>query len=293
MNQLDVDTELGRLRVHVHQAEGTHGYGPGGGSSATGNAPVILWHSMFVDSRSWTRLLPRLGSRPLYVVDAPSSGDSEALAHPSDIDGCARAAVDVCRAALAATDATAVDWLGTAWGGHVGIALAAARPDLVRSLVAISAPTFPVPPPVRRRVRLLLPLYRVLGPRGPVRDAIVETLFTDDTRARDPEAIALLETSLRRSGRAMVPAVRTAILARTDLLPAARRIACPTLFVATDDRGEWTRSEAATAAAELEDGRVASIANARVIPALEQPEATAAVVTSFWADVDRRSTRCR
>lgn len=84
--------------------------------------------------------------------------------------------------------------------------------------------------------------HRLIGPRGPVRSAIVETLFTDATRRDDPDAVSMLDESLRRSGRSMITAVRTAILNRTDLLPAATRIVCPTLLVATDDRGEWTGS---------------------------------------------------
>jgi pimeloyl-ACP methyl ester carboxylesterase len=274
MPSFTVDTELGRLHVGSRQG------------SDRGTAPVVLWHSMFVDSRSWDRLTPLLVDRDLFLVDAPSCGQSEPLRHAADIAACARAAASVAEEVLRRTGARQVDWVGTAWGGHVGMELAATRPDLVRSLVAVSAPTFPVPRALRAKVRLLLPLYRLIGPRGPVRSAIVETLFTDRTRRDDPDTVALLDDSLSKSGRAMVPAVRTAILNRTDLLPAARQITCPTLLVATDDRGEWTGEQALEAADAMRDSRVVTIPAARVIPALEQPRATADAIMAFWAEAD-------
>lgn len=276
MTAFTVDTELGRL--HVEAREG----------SAHQSTPVVLWHSMFVDSRSWGRLVPSLGDRGVYLVDAPSSGRSAPLRVAADIAACARAAATVVEAVGARTGARGVDWVGTAWGGHVGMELAATRPELVRSLVAISAPTFPVPPTLRTKVHLLLPLYRLIGPRGPVRSAIVETLFTDATRRDDPDAVAILDESLRRSGSAMITAVRTAILNRVDLMSAASQIACPTLLMATDDRGEWTGEQAQTAADLMRDARVVTIAGARVIPALEQPAATAGAIIAFWADVAGR-----
>ncbi|GAA1906187.1 alpha/beta fold hydrolase [Williamsia serinedens] len=276
MTAFTVDTELGRL--HVEARAGRDRSRP----------PVLLWHSMFVDSRSWGRLVPLLGDRDVFLVDGPSSGQSEPLRAPADIPACARAAASIVETVGARTGARDVDWVGTAWGGHVGMELAATRPDLVRSLVAISAPTFPVPPALRAKVRVLLPLYRLVGPRGPVRSAIVETLFTDATRRDDPDAVALLDDSLRGSGRAMVAAVQTAILNRTDLLTAATRITCPTLLVATDDRGEWTGGQAQEAAEVMRDARVVTIPAARVIPALEQPRATADAIMGFWAEVAGR-----
>lgn len=73
-----------------------------------------------------------------------------------------------------------------------------------------------------------------------------------------------------------------------DLLPAALRITCPTLLVATDDRGEWAGEQAQAAADVMRDAHVDTIAGARVIPALEQPAATAGAIMAFWADVAGR-----
>lgn len=273
MDDYRVSTELGGLQVRVV------GEGP----------PVALWHSMFVDSCSWDRLVPLLPDRTLHLIDAPSCGASDALTAPSDISACAVAAGRVAEEICDRHGVGALDWVGNAWGGHVGMELAATRPELIASLVSMSAPTFPIDSALRRRIRLLLPLYRCIGPRGPVRSAILDAIVTDRTRAQDPEVVEILDEALRRSGPAMIPAIQTAILRRTDLEWAARQITCPVLFIATDDRGEWTSDEAEAVARTMTDCRVQTVTGARVIPALEQPDATASAIREFWSEVAVRT----
>ncbi len=269
MNEYDMPTRLGRLHIKVT------GTGP----------PVVLWHSMFVDSSSWDRVLPTLaGTRTLYLVDAPSSGSSDPLREAADISGCAGAAVDLLEEMQRRWGFDSVDWLGNAWGGHGGMEVAARRPDLISTLVAISAPTHPIDTALRRKVRMLLPLFRLVGPHGPVRSAIEETIFTDHTRAHDPEAVQSLRDAIGRAGRrATTLAIETAILNRTDLNWAAQALTCPTLFVTTDDRGEWTPEEARAVVATMVDAREVTVSGARVIPALEQPKRLAEVVSEFWS----------
>ncbi len=106
---------------------------------------MVLWDSMVVDSNSWSRVVPALAvHRTLYLVDGPSSGDSDPLDRASDIAGCSDAAAQVLEA-LREQVAGPVDWVGNAWDGHVEMYLAATHPELIASLVAISAPITPDP----------------------------------------------------------------------------------------------------------------------------------------------------
>lgn len=260
-----IATELGELAVHVV------GDGP----------PVVAWHSLFVDSRSWSRLIPLLPNRRFYLIDAPCFGESDRLVKPVDVSACTRAAAQVLDA-LAPELGGPVDWVGNAWGGHVGIELAATRGDLIRSLVSISAPTFPIPASLRIKIHLLLPMYRMFGARGPVRSTIMATLLTDRSRTHDADAVELIDRCLADSAGAAVPAIATCVLNRTDLRWAAREIGCPTLFVATDDRGEWTADQARPIVGQMRSASLRSVAGARVIPALEQPEQLAAHILDFW-----------
>src|ERR1700682_6494022 len=59
-----VSTDLGRL--HARRS----GTGP----------PLVLCHSLFVDSQSWGPLVDALArDRPVYTIDGPSHGKSEAV----------------------------------------------------------------------------------------------------------------------------------------------------------------------------------------------------------------------
>src|ERR1700682_4269706 len=72
-----VSTDLGRL--HVRRS----GTGP----------PVVLWHSLFVDSRSWGPLVDKLArNRTVYTLDGPSHGKSEAIRRDFTFDECVAAA---------------------------------------------------------------------------------------------------------------------------------------------------------------------------------------------------------
>ncbi|KQU03149.1 hydrolase [Rhodococcus sp. Leaf7] len=265
---MDIDTDLGRLHVTIA------GDGP----------PLLAWHSLFVDSTSWNRVLPALaGERTVYMIDAPGCGGSESVREPTTIEACAAAAAQVVEEVTGRVGVPTVDWIGNAWGGHVGMVVAATMPESVRSLVAISSPTHPLGPDLRRKISVLLPLYRLIGPRGPVRSAIEDTLFTEATRASDPEAVDLYRAAVRRAGRGnVITSVRTAAMNRTDLSAAARSIACPVLFLTTDDRGEWTPDEARAVARTMVDAREVTIAGSRVLPAVEQPAAVADAVLHFW-----------
>ena len=72
-----VGTDLGRLSI---QRSGT---GP----------PVVLWHSLFVDSGSWDGLVDALAvERTVYTIDGPSHGKSDAVHRDFTFEECVAAA---------------------------------------------------------------------------------------------------------------------------------------------------------------------------------------------------------
>jgi pimeloyl-ACP methyl ester carboxylesterase len=247
---------------------------------------AVLWHSMFTDSRSWDRVVDDLRvERTLVLIDGYGFGASATLDRvvPEFISGCVQGAVAVVSQIQSELAAGPVDWLGSAWGGHVGMQLAATRPELVRSLTTVSTPVEPAGPSTRRQVRLLLPAYRAIGMRGPVRRGLLDGMLTDHTRCTDLEAVDALVAPMSRANRgAIARTVHSGILNRADLAWAAARVSCPTLMIATDDRGEWSPSQCAETAATMQDARGATIAGSRALPSLECPAELAALVTDFW-----------
>ncbi|GAB3607501.1 hypothetical protein GCM10027413_29100 [Conyzicola nivalis] len=258
-----VSTRLGALRVRII----------GSGTTA------VFWPSMFVDSSTWDTLLPHLdGERRFVLVDGPGLGLSDPLLRRSNIDEAADAAADLL-AGLNITDP--VDWVGNAFGGHVGYKLAA-RPGLLRSLVAISSPVEPISAQIRAQINVLLPLLRVAGPVGPVRSAVISAMLTD-AAARDERIRRVVVESLGRpSRRSLTNALRSFILDRLDVTNELSAIGVPCLYIASDDRGDWSPEEAIRAASRTPVAEAVTVPQARTLIPLEQPALVAAHVNQFW-----------
>ncbi len=262
-----VPTKLGTLRVDA---------------SGTGR-PAVLWHSLFVDSSSWNRVRAALGeSRRLFMIDGPSHGGSAPMTRRFTLDECAGAALDVLDH-LEITEP--VDWVGNAWGGHVGALFAAAHPERCRSLVTIGTPVHALGAPERRRIGAMVSLYRLVGPVGPLAKAVERGLLSPQTRATDPDAVRLVGDGLRHADRrGMYTAMRSVMLARPDLTPVLSDIAAPTLMVTGDELPVLTPSDARAAAAKLPHGTSAVIAATRHLAPLEAATAVVELVVAFWRD---------
>ncbi|MEL4318849.1 alpha/beta hydrolase [Leifsonia sp. YIM 134122] len=265
---LSIPTRLGRLSVRRA--------GPDDG------ALTVLWSSMFVDSHTWDEMLLLLRARPdrsFVLIDPPGLGLSEPLSRRSTIAEAAAAAHDALDELAAGRP---VDWVGNAFGGHVGYELAA-EPGVLRSLAAISSPVEAISPQLRRRIELLAPLLRHVGPVGPVRSAVIDAMLTEQSAA-DPRLRKIVVESLERPGRrSMSFALRSFILDRVDVSHLMPRIQVPSLFVASDDRGDWSPADAErSAAAAGPMVRSTTVRDARTLVPLEQPEALAAELLAFW-----------
>ena len=260
-----VPTKLGTLRVDA---------------SGTGR-PAVLWHSLFVDSKSWNRVRAALGeSRRLFMIDGPSHGGSAPMTRRFTLDECAGAALDVLDH-LEITEP--VDWVGNAWGGHVGALFAAAHPERCRSLVTIGTPVHALGAPERRRIGAMVSLYRLVGPVGPLVKAVERGLLSPQTRATDPDAVRLVGDGLRHADRrGMYTAMRSVMLARRDLTPALSDLATPTLIITGDELPSFTPSDARTAAAKLPHGTAAVIAGTRHLAPFEAAPSVAELVIDFW-----------
>ena len=190
---MQVDTGIGPVHVEVV------GAGPA----------AVLWHSLFLDSRQWDRVRdPMAAHRTLVLIDGPGHGRGGLPPHRFTFDDCADAAALVLGALGLGQD---VDWVGNAWGGHVGYAYASRYP--ARSLVTIGAPPTPLPPAERRRIALLIAAYRAVGPR-PLTGAVVAALLGPDA---DAHSVAMVRDTFRTNDRTgMQRVMRAMMLQRPD-----------------------------------------------------------------------------
>jgi pimeloyl-ACP methyl ester carboxylesterase len=244
----------------------------------------VLWHELFVDGSSWGYLAPQLlAGRRLLLVDGPGWGRSARLPRHVPPDAATTVAAEVV-AALA--PGTAVDWVGNGWGGRIGMALAATRPELVRSLVAVAASPRPPDPAARKRLRAALPLLFLAGPVPPVARAIFEDLLAPESRTEPGTVGAVVDALALAGSRSRTRAVRAFLLDRpdlTDLLPA---IEAPSLFVTGGDGGEWRPEAAERDAALAPFARAAAVPGSRGLVPLERPGALASLIRGFWSSLE-------
>jgi pimeloyl-ACP methyl ester carboxylesterase len=262
-----VSTSLGPL--HVGQA----GSGP----------PAVLWHSLWVDSRSWGPLVTALATqRRVVTIDGPGYGRSGPIHRDFTLDDCATAAVEVLDRLGISEPA---DWVGNAWGGHVGITLAASRPDRLRSLATIAAPLTPVGR--RQRWTQTYPLalvYRLMGPNRFLTKALFDALLGPKAIAAQPDRAAEMMSAFRAADR---ESIRRTIrfmhswAALTDKLPT---VTVPTLLITGDIADQnWRPADAQAAAATMPNARAVAVTGAgHVGPLLLDVDLIAETIGEFW-----------
>jgi pimeloyl-ACP methyl ester carboxylesterase len=260
-----VPTALGPLRV---QRIGSSG------------PVVVLWHSAFLDARCFWPLAASIGKgRTLLLIDGPGHGGSPGMPGRFTLDDCADAALDV----LDHFGVASADFVGHAWGGHVGVTLAARRTARIRRLVAISSPLSALRPSERVRACLAAAAMGIAG-MDAVRSVVLETMLGDIARASRPDVVDYVSGAIVAQGRKRaIRTVRSALLGRPSLVERLGAIEVATLLVATDDDPTWPVDEARAQASRLRRGDFTIIAGARHLPLLEAPEGTVDAVGSWLA----------
>lgn len=268
MSERLVNTRVGKLKVSVE----------GEGERPT----ALLWHSLFVDERTWGRVLPDLvQDRRLVLVTGPGHGVSGDPGRRYTMDDCAEAALEVLD--TLGIDSP-VDWVGNAWGGHVGITFAARHPDRVRTLVTAGTPIQPYGLADRLSTSLLLAVYRMVGPIAYLTNAVADALLSQSTRTSDPSAVRLVRDCFAGADRVrMTNAVISVSFNRIDLKPVLSAVQAPTLFITGSAHPDWSPEQMRAAAALLPHCATHVVEGAAYLVPLEAPTELAHHVRDFWA----------
>lgn len=257
-----------------------------------GSGPaVLLWHSMLVDRDQWSRVTADLASdHTVILLDGPGHGRSTAPPEHYTLQDCADAAKTV----LAFYSIPSADWVGNAWGGHVGLVFAHRYPAECRSLVAIGTPTIPLSANERFQTRALAAVYRRLGPNRLLGDAIADTLVSRRSRSADPQARQIVKDGFARAGRTgMHRSMHAMMLGRPDLADLLGQVSTPTLFLTGSLDKMWPPKAAAQHAATLPAGASAVVADASRLPPLEQPAEVLSELRRFWAQLPQAAPQAR
>lgn len=265
-----VDTVVGKL--HVTRV----------GDAA--NSPTMLWHSLFLDSRSWCGLDSVLArTRDVITVDGPSHGRSEAIGRDFTFADCVTAAGQV----LDAVGVTGpVDWVGNAWGGHVGIQFALAEPTRVRSLTTIGTPAHALRQAERwLKVVPLVQLYRLFGPIPLLRKPLSDALVGAEAIASTPQVAAeVMRAFVDAPKGSMFRAMRSMMMRRPSMAADMARLTVPVLIIAgRDDVTGWQPADAEAIASTMADARVvAADGSGHSSPLLVDLATVEAALGEFW-----------
>jgi pimeloyl-ACP methyl ester carboxylesterase len=265
-----VSTRLGELNIEQ--------FGSG--------TPALLWHSLWVDSRSWGPLVELLGvHRHVIAIDGPGYGRSSPIHRDFTLDDCASAAIEVLDQ-LGITEP--IDWVGNAWGGHVGITLAADQGSRLRSLVTIAAPL----DPVSRRQRWtqtypLAALYRLFGPNRVLARILFDTLLSSEGIAAQPDRSSEMINAFMRTDRESIRRTIRYMHRWRSLEDKLPDLTVPTLFLTGNLQDQhWQPADAEAAAATMPDCRVVSVSGTGHLgPLLVNVDEIAAAITEFWASL--------
>ncbi len=289
------NVRFGDVEVHVRET-------PGPRDDAS---RVVYLHGLGGSATNWTELAGLLACRAGgLAVDLPGFGLS-----PPSLTPDYRMAKQAEVVANILEGGEPAHLIGNSMGGGIALLLAAARPDLVRTLTLIS-PAMPDLRPDMRRLsdpRMALALLPVVGHRARTglarltpRDQVEQMLrlcFAEPTSVSEARiALAVAELDERNSvpwaGKAVGMAA-TAIFrdwlvpARRSLWSVARRVDVPTLVVwGAQDRVISVRKAPRTAGL-LPRGRLLVLARTGHTAQMEQPVAVARAVLGMWEAVDR------
>ncbi|MGO4445734.1 alpha/beta fold hydrolase [Mycobacterium sp. 2YAF39] len=251
-------------------------------------SPVVLWHSLFLDSRSWCGLQDELArNHSVFVIDGPCHGRSEPVNRDFTFGECVSAAEQV-------LDALGLDeppdWVGNAWGGHIGIQLALRRPSRIRTLTTIGTPAHALRSVERwTKAWPLVQLYQFAGSNPLLLKPLSDALVGRESADLAPDLANTVMSGFTGAQRnAMFHAMRSMMLNRPDMTADMAKIAVPTLIVAgREDCTGWRPADAQVVADTMADATVlAAAGSGHSSPLLIDRERVLKSITDFWARTD-------
>jgi len=241
-----------------------------------GHGPVtLLWPSLYADHVSLMPIATELArTRRCILIDGPGHGRSAVPERRYTLWDCGRAAEQI----LDELGVERVDWIGNAWGGHVGVCAAIRSPSRVHTLTVIGSPMNALSPSMRWKTRVVLALLS-LGARDLVGKLIAKVMISP---ASSPVHREYVRSCIRDAPMGGIrQAVSSISLHREDLTPQLPRVTVPTLFVAGGDDTIWPAEAARLQAAEIPGARFETVPGAAHLVPLERPRETVAVISDF------------
>lgn len=264
-----IPTQLGRLAVHT--------------AGDTGPA-VLLWPAVFSDSSIYAAQVEALRGRyRLILIDGPGFGRSDVPVHSFTMEACADAAAEV----LEELGMQQVTWVGTSWGGIVGVHFAMRHPQRVRGLALMNTPfDMPAEGPGFSD-RMVVWGARWIGNTDLFANGVARSFLPEAWRNSRPDELVAFTSALKANNRqGMAVASRSVLLQRASVLPMLPQIKAPTLVIAGVDDQLYPVEILKDAAARINGASFVAIPSSGHISALDQPERVSAVLGQFLEQLE-------
>ncbi|WP_335977423.1 alpha/beta fold hydrolase [Streptomyces sp. CA2R106] len=270
-----------------------------------GPEPALCVHGLGGSSQNWSALMARISD-----IVAPQAPDLPGFGHSPPPDNADYTIPGQARAVIRLLDAEGrgpVHLFGNSLGGSVAVKVAAARPDLVRTLTLISPALPEVPPQLTAWptvfagapgvIQLYTRLTRDWSPQR--RTHALLSLCYGDPDAVDPQAVEAAAAEYERRMRlpyfrdVMVRSVRGLVDAYTlggqhALWRQAERVLAPTLLVHGGRDKLVSAKSARRAAGAFRDRRTLVIPGSGHVAMMEYPELVDRAFRDLLADVAAR-----
>ncbi len=236
---------------------------------------VLLLNSLGTDLRIWDALASGLTAAGRRVIrfDKPGHGLSESRPRPCAMQGLAQDAFAV----LDGFGIEKAHVVGLSIGGQIALAMAAARPERLASLVlSNSAPKIGSPEMWRARIAAI-----EAGGLESLADGVMERWFSPAYRAAEPGLLAAWRSMFLRCGPEGYLGCCEA-LAASDLTAAAAALRLPVHVIGGSEDGATPPDLVREAAARIPGAGFTLIEGAGHLPCVENPEAVSRLLRAFW-----------
>jgi pimeloyl-ACP methyl ester carboxylesterase len=234
-------------------------------SRSGSGTPVVLIHGLGGSSDWWRHNIPELeATHTVAAVDLVGFGRNRFFLRRSSLPPTFEEMAALLARWIEASFGGPVHLVGNSMGGQIAIHLAAARPDLVRSLVLVNSTGIPF------ELRPGVHIENLMIPRGMLSFAGV--------LARD---------AFRSGPTALLVAFQR--LLRDDARPLMRRLRMPVLLLWGERDPLVPLTYARRMLHEIPSARLSVVPSAGHVPMWENPEAFNGELLAFLGEVDRRS----
>jgi 3-oxoadipate enol-lactonase len=268
------ETEIGPLAVEQR------------GRVLTDRPPLVLWPSVFSDRHLYDRLVPLLAhDHALVLFDPPGHGQSGLADTSLTLAATARASLGV----LQRLGIERFCWIGTSWGGMIGIHAALQSPRRVVHLACLNTP-FDLGPAVDLGTRFIVSGSKWIGQTRLFADGVARSFFRPETLAENPEFANRHRAVFLNGNRHLLHRVaRHVLIDRENMTPLLPALAVPTLVLA-GLQDMYPLAEMQSAAALVQGARFQVIENSRHISAADAPDSVNVALRQAWAESADPST---